>query len=126
MKPLHRINPLRLGWLRDTAAAHFERDSRSIRPFDGLTLLDIGCGGGLLSEPLAKQGFAVTGIDPAGQNVAVAAAHAAQGGVTVDYRAGLRRGASRRRRGFRRGCWRWRSSSMCRTPPPSSRRLQAS
>ncbi len=87
MKPLHRINPLRLSWLRDTAAAHFGRDGRAIRPFEELTLLDIGCGGGLLSEPLAKQGFAVTGIDPAGRNVEIAAAHAAQTGVTVDYRA---------------------------------------
>ena len=86
MKPLHRINPLRLGWLRDTAAAHFGRDGRAMRPFEGLSLLDIGCGGGLLSEPLAKQGFAVTGIDPAGQNVAIAASHAAQAGVTVTYR----------------------------------------
>ena len=87
MKPLHRINPLRLGWLRDTAARHFDRDSRAIRPFEGLSLLDIGCGGGLLSEPLAKQGFSVTGIDPAGENVAIAAAHAAGAGVTVAYRA---------------------------------------
>jgi 2-polyprenyl-6-hydroxyphenyl methylase/3-demethylubiquinone-9 3-methyltransferase len=87
MKPLHRINPLRLAWLRDTAARHFDRDGRAIRPFEGLSLLDIGCGGGLLSEPLARQGFAVTGIDPAGENVAIAAAHAAEAGVTVDYRA---------------------------------------
>ncbi len=87
MKPLHRINPLRLGWLRDTAAAHFGRDGRAIRSFDGLSLLDIGCGGGLLSEPLAKQGFAVTGIDPAGENVRIASAHAAEANVTVTYRA---------------------------------------
>ncbi len=87
MKPLHRINPLRLGWLRDTAARHFDRDGRALRPFEGLSLLDIGCGGGLLSEPLAKQGFAVTGIDPAGENVAIASAHAAEAGVAVAYRA---------------------------------------
>ena len=87
MKPLHRINPLRLSWLRETATAHFGRDGRAMRPFEGLSLLDVGCGGGLLSEPLAKQGFAVTGIDPAGQNVQIAAAHAAQSGVTIDYRA---------------------------------------
>lgn len=86
MKPLHRINPVRLGWLRETAAAHFGRDSRAIRPFEGLSLLDIGCGAGLLSEPLARQGFAVTGIDPAGNNIEIASAHGARSGVTVDYR----------------------------------------
>jgi 2-polyprenyl-6-hydroxyphenyl methylase/3-demethylubiquinone-9 3-methyltransferase len=87
MKPLHQINPVRLGWLRGMALRHFGRDGRAMRPFGGLTLLDIGCGGGLLSEPLAKQGFAVTGIDPAGENVGVAKTHAADAGVVVDYRA---------------------------------------
>jgi 2-polyprenyl-6-hydroxyphenyl methylase / 3-demethylubiquinone-9 3-methyltransferase len=86
MKPLHRLNPLRLGYLRDTSAAHFDRDPKAIQPFKGLSLLDIGCGGGLLSEPLARLGFAVTGVDPAGDNVDVAEAHAARSGVAVTYR----------------------------------------
>jgi len=86
MKPLHRINPVRLVWLRATALTHFGRDGKLLRPFEGLNLLDIGCGGGLLSEPLARQGFAVVGVDPAGENVGVAAAHAARSGVEVEYR----------------------------------------
>jgi 2-polyprenyl-6-hydroxyphenyl methylase/3-demethylubiquinone-9 3-methyltransferase len=86
MKPLHRITPLRLTWLRDLAAAEFGRDPTTPRPFAGLTLLDIGCGGGLLSEPLARLGFEVTGIDPAGDNVDVAKAHAEDAGVAVTYR----------------------------------------
>ncbi len=59
--PLHKFNPVRLGFIRDTASAHFGRDPKSLKPFEGLTLLDIGCGGGLLSEPMARLGFAVTG-----------------------------------------------------------------
>lgn len=86
MKPLHKLNPVRLRYLRDTLVARFGRDPRAIRPFDGLTLLDIGCGAGLLSEPLARLGFAVTGIDPAGNNVDVAKAHAERAGVPVTYR----------------------------------------
>jgi 2-polyprenyl-6-hydroxyphenyl methylase / 3-demethylubiquinone-9 3-methyltransferase len=86
MKPLHKFNPVRLTYLRDTLATHFSRDFRDHSPFEGLSLLDIGCGGGLLSEPLARLGFAVTGIDPAENNVDVAKAHAAKSGVSVDYR----------------------------------------
>jgi 2-polyprenyl-6-hydroxyphenyl methylase/3-demethylubiquinone-9 3-methyltransferase len=86
MKPLHKLNPVRLRYLRDTLVARFGRDPRAIRPFDGLTLLDIGCGAGLLSEPLARMGFTVTGIDPARNNVDVAKAHAEQAGVAVTYR----------------------------------------
>jgi 2-polyprenyl-6-hydroxyphenyl methylase / 3-demethylubiquinone-9 3-methyltransferase len=86
MKPLHKFNPVRLAYLRDTLAAHFARDVKTPRPFEGLTLLDIGCGGGLLSEPLARLGFTVTGIDPARNNVDVAIAHAERSGVNVDYR----------------------------------------
>jgi 2-polyprenyl-6-hydroxyphenyl methylase / 3-demethylubiquinone-9 3-methyltransferase len=86
MKPLHRFNPVRLTYLRDLAAEHFGRDIRSPRPFAGLSLLDIGCGGGLLSEPLARLGFEVTGIDPAGNNVDVAKGHAGEAGVPVTYR----------------------------------------
>jgi 2-polyprenyl-6-hydroxyphenyl methylase / 3-demethylubiquinone-9 3-methyltransferase len=86
--PLHKFNPVRLQFIRDTAASHFGRDARSIRPFAGLTLLDIGCGGGLLSEPAARMGFAVTGVDPSDKNIGTAKAHAASSGLAIDYRAG--------------------------------------
>lgn len=86
MKPLHKFNPVRLAYLRDMLIRHFERDPKAIQPFKGLTLLDIGCGGGLLSEPMARLGFSVTGIDPASNNVDVATVHAAKSGVTVTYR----------------------------------------
>lgn len=85
--PLHKFNPVRLGFIRETAAEHFACDPRALRPFEGLTLLDIGCGGGLLSEPMAKIGFAVTGIDPSEKNIGTARVHAAQSGVIVNYRA---------------------------------------
>jgi 2-polyprenyl-6-hydroxyphenyl methylase / 3-demethylubiquinone-9 3-methyltransferase len=86
MKPLHKFNPNRLAYIRDLCVREFSRDARALAPFSGLSLLDIGCGGGLLSEPLARMGFAVTGIDPAGNNVDIAKAHAAAAGVGVDYR----------------------------------------
>jgi 2-polyprenyl-6-hydroxyphenyl methylase / 3-demethylubiquinone-9 3-methyltransferase len=85
--PLHKFNPVRLRFIRETAAAHFGRERKSLRPFEGLALLDIGCGGGLLSEPMAKVGFAVTGVDPSEKNIGTAKAHAAQSGVAVNYRA---------------------------------------
>jgi len=84
--PLHKFNPVRLGFIRGEAAARFGRDARSLRPFDGLSLLDIGCGGGLLSEPMARLGFAVTGADASERNIGTARAHAVQSSVTVDYR----------------------------------------
>lgn len=87
MKPLHRLNPVRLGFVKEAFAGHFGRDPRAMRPFEGLNLLDIGCGAGLLAEPLARQGFAVTGIDLAEENIAVARAHAEAGGLAIDYRA---------------------------------------
>ncbi len=87
MRPLHRFNPVRLSFLRDAIGRHFGRDPRSTRPFEGLDLLDIGCGGGLLCEPLTRLGCAVTGIDPAPTNVEVARIHARHSGVEVDYRA---------------------------------------
>ncbi|MCK0208320.1 bifunctional 2-polyprenyl-6-hydroxyphenol methylase/3-demethylubiquinol 3-O-methyltransferase UbiG [Starkeya koreensis] len=87
MGVLHKFNPVRLAYLRETITAHFGRDPRAIRPLEGLSLLDIGCGGGLLSEPLARMGASVTGIDPAEKNVGVAALHAAEAGVGVTYRA---------------------------------------
>jgi 2-polyprenyl-6-hydroxyphenyl methylase / 3-demethylubiquinone-9 3-methyltransferase len=85
--PLHKFNPVRLGFIRAEAAAHFGRDARSLRPFEGLSLLDIGCGGGLLSEPMARLGFAVTGADASDKNIGTARAHAAQSGLAIDYRA---------------------------------------
>jgi 2-polyprenyl-6-hydroxyphenyl methylase / 3-demethylubiquinone-9 3-methyltransferase len=85
--PLHKFNPLRLGFIRDQAAAHFGRNGRSLKPFEGLSLLDIGCGGGLLAEPMARMGFAVTGADASARNIGTAQAHAAQSGLGIDYRA---------------------------------------
>lgn len=84
--PLHRFNPVRLDFIRDRAAEHFGRDGRARRAFEGLRLLDIGCGGGLLSEPMARLGFAVTAVDASERNVQVAGAHAAQQGLPIDFR----------------------------------------
>jgi len=83
--PLHRFNPVRLAFIRDQAAARFGRDPRARAPFAGLRLLDIGCGGGLLSEPMTRLGFAVTGVDASACNIGTAQAHAAEGGLTIDY-----------------------------------------
>src|ERR1700742_418982 len=85
--PLHKFNPVRLSFIRTEAAGHFGRDGRSLRPFEGLSLLDIGCGGGLLSEPMARLGFSVTGADASEKNIGTARAHAAGSGVPVTYRA---------------------------------------
>ena len=86
-RPLHVFNPVRLKFIRDLAVEHFARDPRSLQPFGGLTLLDIGCGGGLLSEPMARMGFTVLGADASNRNIAAAAAHAAGANLTLDYRA---------------------------------------
>ncbi len=83
--PLHKFNPVRLQFIRDTAAAHFGRSG--LKPFAGLTLLDIGCGGGLLCEPMSRLGFAVTGVDPSEKNIGTAQAHAVAAGIPVSYRA---------------------------------------
>jgi 2-polyprenyl-6-hydroxyphenyl methylase/3-demethylubiquinone-9 3-methyltransferase len=87
MRALHAMNPARLAWIRDEAVSHFRRDPAETRVLAGLTALDIGCGGGLLSEPLARLGAKVTGIDPAAENIGVAKAHARDGGLAIDYRA---------------------------------------
>jgi 2-polyprenyl-6-hydroxyphenyl methylase/3-demethylubiquinone-9 3-methyltransferase len=86
MAVLHRFNPVRLGFVRDLACERFGRDPKSLRALDGLTLVDIGCGGGVLSEPLARLGAEVTGLDPAPTNIAVARAHAGKSGLAIDYR----------------------------------------
>ena len=84
--PLHQLNPVRIGYIRDRAAAHWRRDALSGSPLQGLSLLDIGCGGGLLCEPMARLCAQVTGIDAAGRNIATASLHAGKQGLAVDYR----------------------------------------
>ena len=83
---LHKFNPVRLVYIRDHAAEHFGRDPTRRDSLAGLRILDIGCGGGVLSEPLARLGASVVGADPADGNVEVAQLHAAQSGLTIDYR----------------------------------------
>jgi 2-polyprenyl-6-hydroxyphenyl methylase/3-demethylubiquinone-9 3-methyltransferase len=85
--PLHRINPVRLSYIRDALCRRFDRDPKSGTPLAGLSVLDIGCGGGLVAEPLARLGASVTGIDPAPENIAAAKAHAEGVRLTIDYRA---------------------------------------
>ena len=87
MRPLHRLNPTRLAFIREVALAHFRRDAKSLAPFGGLTLLDIGCGGGLLTEPMTQLGFNALGVDAAEKNIGIAQAHAAASGVGSRYRA---------------------------------------
>jgi 2-polyprenyl-6-hydroxyphenyl methylase / 3-demethylubiquinone-9 3-methyltransferase len=87
MAPLHKINPLRLGWIRDTACRKFNRNPRSLASLGGLRILDIGCGAGLLSEPLARLGAQVIGIDPSESNIAAAKVHAVRSNLLIDYRA---------------------------------------
>jgi len=84
--PLHKFNPTRLSFIRDQALHRFGRDAKARRPFEGLRLLDIGCGGGLLSEPMTRLGFAVTGVDASERNIGTASAHAAEQGLVIDYR----------------------------------------
>ena len=84
--PLHRFNPTRLSFIRDQALHRFGRDAKARKPFEGLRLLDIGCGGGLLAEPMTRLGFAVTGVDASERNIGTAGAHAAEQGLKIDYR----------------------------------------
>lgn len=86
--PLHRLNPVRLAYLRERADAHWGLDPRAFRPLEGRRALDVGCGAGLLAEPLARMGAAVTGIDAAPELAEAARAHAAGSGLAIDYRAG--------------------------------------
>ena len=85
-KPLHMLNPCRLDYITSQIAAEFTRDLSSPHPFKGLRILDIGCGGGLLSEPMARLGADVVGADAAERNIPVAQVHAAQSGLKIDYR----------------------------------------
>jgi 2-polyprenyl-6-hydroxyphenyl methylase/3-demethylubiquinone-9 3-methyltransferase len=87
MAALHKFNPVRLGYIRDHAAQRFSRDPKKLDCLKGLRMLDIGCGGGILSEPLARLGAQMVGADPSAENIAAASAHAEQSGVAVDYRA---------------------------------------
>lgn len=84
-RPLHQMNPVRIGYIRDVAATHFARQTEHTRPFAGLTLADIGCGGGLLCEPMTRLGFAVSGVDASEKNIKVASLHAAQSGMDIHY-----------------------------------------
>ena len=85
---LHRLNPVRLGFVRAAIDAHWQSDSRGVRPLAGKHALDVGCGAGLLCEPLARLGAAVTGLDAAAENIAAASAHAVGSGLTIDYQCG--------------------------------------
>ncbi|GJD43714.1 Ubiquinone biosynthesis O-methyltransferase [Methylobacterium cerastii] len=87
MRVLHRFNPVRLAYIRDTVCRHYGRSAETPFALDGLSVVDVGCGGGVLSEPLARLGADVTGLDPAVQNIAAARRHAEAEGVPVDYRA---------------------------------------
>ena len=85
-KPLHMLNPCRLDYITSQIAGEFDRDLTTSEPFKGLRILDIGCGGGLLSEPMARLGATVVGADAASGNIPVAQVHAEQSGLTIDYR----------------------------------------
>jgi 2-polyprenyl-6-hydroxyphenyl methylase/3-demethylubiquinone-9 3-methyltransferase len=84
-RPLHQLGPARLTFIRDQILGHYRRPSNNLKPLSGLTILDIGCGGGLISEPLARLGAAVTGIDPGAENIKAARSHAEPQGLTIDY-----------------------------------------
>jgi 2-polyprenyl-6-hydroxyphenyl methylase / 3-demethylubiquinone-9 3-methyltransferase len=86
---LHRFNPVRLAYIKDQLCGRFARDPFARAPLQGLRLLDIGCGGGLLSEPMARLGATVTAIDPSEKNIATAKVHAGEQELSIDYRAGL-------------------------------------
>ena len=86
-KPLHKFNPVRLSYIREKLCEHFDRDPNAPNTLKGLRILDIGCGGGLLSEPMSKMGATVVGADAGATNIKVAKLHAVQNGVNVDYRA---------------------------------------
>ena len=86
MAPLHKFNPVRIGYIRDQAAVRFARDAKRLDSMKGLRILDIGCGGGILSEPLARLGAEMVGVDPSDTNIAAAKEHAVQSELAIDYR----------------------------------------
>jgi 2-polyprenyl-6-hydroxyphenyl methylase / 3-demethylubiquinone-9 3-methyltransferase len=86
MAPLHKFNPVRIGYIRDRAAARFGRDAKRLDSMKGLRVLDIGCGGGILCEPLARLGAEMVGVDPSGANIRAAQAHAGESELAIDYR----------------------------------------
>ena len=88
LRLLHQINPVRIDFIRRQMLAHFGRNPLALRPFEGLTLLDIGCGGGLIAEPMTRLGCAVTGVDAGVAAIAAARTHAAAVGFKIDYRVG--------------------------------------
>jgi 2-polyprenyl-6-hydroxyphenyl methylase/3-demethylubiquinone-9 3-methyltransferase len=87
-RPLHQMGPARLTFLRDEMLRHFGRTPRGVRPLEGLRVLDLGCGGGLISEPLARLGAEVTGVDPSQESISAARAHAAGQELRIDYKVG--------------------------------------
>jgi 2-polyprenyl-6-hydroxyphenyl methylase/3-demethylubiquinone-9 3-methyltransferase len=88
-RPLHALNPTRLGFIRTTICQHFGRDNQSLTPFQGLRGLDLGCGGGLVSEPMARMGATMMGADADARAIDIARDHAAQSGLAIDYRVAL-------------------------------------
>ena len=86
MKPLHRLTPARMRYLKAQLVRHFDRDPQDAAPLKGLSILDIGCGGGLVSEPMARLGGDVTGVDAAGDNIITARSHAEGMGLDITYR----------------------------------------
>lgn len=86
-RPLHEINPLRIGYIREHVCTHFNRDTARLNALEGLSLLDIGCGGGLICEPMRRMGAEVTGIDASEKNIKTALTHAEETGLSIDYRA---------------------------------------
>ncbi|MCC7016622.1 MAG: bifunctional 2-polyprenyl-6-hydroxyphenol methylase/3-demethylubiquinol 3-O-methyltransferase UbiG [Rhodospirillales bacterium] len=98
--PLHRLNPVRIAFIRDAVRARFARGPESSRPLAGLDLLDVGCGGGLLCEPMARLGARVTGIDAGADNIRVAAAHARASKLAIAYRAATPEDLARERARF--------------------------
>lgn len=86
-KPLHKFNPIRISYIRQKIVTHFSRDEKSTTALNGLKIIDIGCGGGLIAEPFARMGAVVTAIDASEKNIAVAKIHAEKSGLKIDYRA---------------------------------------